>query len=47
MLPMLPALLRQDNHMTIPAILPRFVRLRDAPAYLGMDRHRFNVEVRP
>ena len=33
--------------MTIPAILSRFVRLRDAPAYLGMDRHRFNVEVRP
>lgn len=47
MLPMLPALFRRDNHMTIPAILPRFVRLRDAPAYLGMDRHRFNVEVRP
>jgi hypothetical protein len=33
--------------MTIPAILPRFIRLRDAPAYLGMDRHRFNSEVRP
>jgi hypothetical protein len=32
--------------MTIPAILPRFIRLRDAPAYLGMDRHRFNSEVR-
>ena len=26
---------------------PRFVRLRDAPKYLGMDRHRFNLEVRP
>lgn len=28
-------------------LLPRFIRLRDAPAYLGMDRHRFNAEVRP
>ena len=25
----------------------RFVRLRDAPPYLGMDVNRFNVEVRP
>ena len=29
------------------ALLPRLVRLRDAPAYLGMDRNRFNCEVRP
>lgn len=28
-------------------ILPRLIRLRDAPAYLGMDRNRFNTEVRP
>ena len=28
------------------ALLPRLVRLRDAPAYLGMDRNRFNNEVR-
>ena len=28
-------------------LLPRLIRLRDAPAYLGMDRHRFNGEVRP
>ena len=28
-------------------LLPRLVRLRDAPGYLGMDRHRFNDEVRP
>jgi hypothetical protein len=27
--------------------LPRLVRLRDAPFYLGMDRNRFNSEVRP
>lgn len=25
----------------------RFIRLRDAPAYLGMDKNRFNREVRP
>jgi len=28
-------------------LLPRLVRFRDAPAYLGMDRNRFNAEVRP
>jgi hypothetical protein len=28
-------------------ILPRFIRLRDAPSYLGMDKNRFNREVRP
>lgn len=28
-------------------ILPRLIRLKDAPTYLGMDRNRFNVEVRP
>jgi hypothetical protein len=27
-------------------LLPRFIRLRDAPFYLGMDRNRFNAEVR-
>ena len=26
---------------------PRFIRLRDAPGYLGMDKNRFNREVRP
>jgi hypothetical protein len=26
---------------------PRLVRLRDAPGYLGMDRSRFNHEVKP
>ena len=25
---------------------PRFIRLRDAPTYLGMDRHSFNLHVR-
>jgi hypothetical protein len=28
-------------------VQPRVVRFRDAPAYLGMDRNRFNAEVRP
>ena len=28
-------------------VLPRLIRLRDAPAYLGMDRNRFNQTVRP
>lgn len=26
--------------------LPRFIRLKDAPYYLGMDKNRFNNEVR-
>ena len=25
----------------------RLIRLRDAPAYLGMDKHYFNKKVRP
>ena len=29
------------------SILPRLIRLRDAPPYLGMDRNRFNGVVRP
>jgi len=28
-------------------IIPRLIRFRDAPRYLGMDRNRFNAEVRP
>jgi hypothetical protein len=27
--------------------LPRIIRFRDAPFYVGMDRNRFNAEVRP
>ena len=30
-----------------PGIAPRLLRHRDAPAYLGVDRNRFNAEVRP
>src|SRR5262245_41948264 len=29
------------------ALLPRLVRQRDAPAYLGMNRQHFDAEVRP
>jgi hypothetical protein len=29
------------------ALAPRFIRLRDAPRYLGMDKNRFNRNVRP
>ena len=29
------------------SLLPRLIRLRDAPFYLGMDRDRLNAEVRP
>ena len=32
---------------TAPTLLPRIIRFRDAPFYLGMDRNRFNAEVRP
>ena len=28
-------------------LAPRLIRFRDAPRYLGMDRNRFNAEVRP
>jgi len=28
-------------------LIPRLIRLRDAPTYVGMDRHRFNNDVRP
>ena len=32
---------------TVVEVVPRLLRLRDAPYYLGVDRHRFNREVRP
>jgi hypothetical protein len=28
-------------------IAPRIIRFRDAPRYAGMDKNRFNAEVRP
>lgn len=33
--------------MKLPWFPPRLLRFRHAPAYLGMDRNRFNHEVRP
>jgi hypothetical protein len=33
--------------MSATQLLPRFIRFRDAPFYLGMDRNRFNTDVRP
>jgi predicted DNA-binding transcriptional regulator AlpA len=28
-------------------LLPRLIRLKDASGYLGMDRNKFNADVRP
>jgi hypothetical protein len=28
-------------------LIPRVIRAKDAPSYLGMDRNRFNQEVKP
>ena len=28
-------------------LIPRIIRMRDAPSYLGMDRNRFSRIVRP
>ena len=37
----------QRNEIATCAVAPRLLRFRDAPHYLGMDRNRFNAEVRP
>ena len=37
---------RTTSTAPTPGLLPRLIRLRDAPFYLGMDRNRFNAEVR-
>jgi hypothetical protein len=37
----------QEMSMNRQAVQPRLLRLRDAPRYLGMDKNRFNREVRP
>jgi hypothetical protein len=39
--------MRGDRRGAAIDFAPRIVRFRDAPAYLGMDRNRFNAEVRP
>ena len=38
-------MVRNENRFS--RMLPRLIRLRDAPFYLGMDRNRFNADVRP
>lgn len=35
------------SHIRCRAPISRIIRFRDAPRYLGMDRNRFNAEVRP
>ena len=37
----------QEPRPSARSIPPRILRFRDAPGYLGMDRNRFNAEVRP
>ncbi len=37
----------QNQHMQNLQLLPRVIRLKEASGYLGMDRNRFNKEVRP
>jgi predicted DNA-binding transcriptional regulator AlpA len=36
-----------QDEKPISRVIPRLIRLRDAPFYLGMDRNRFNAEIRP
>ncbi len=36
-----------QRHATRVAAVARFIRLRDVPSYLGMDKNRFNRDVRP
>lgn len=36
-----------SNRISLEKFLPRLIRHRDAPHYLGMDKNRFNQEVRP
>ena len=37
----------KDATILATQLIPRFIRFRDAPLFLGMDRNRFNAEVRP
>lgn len=42
--------LMNSNAFSLPspaAIQPRFIRLRDAPQFFGMDKNRFNRDLRP
>jgi hypothetical protein len=37
----------RSRRVTASAVPPRVIRFRDASRYVGMDRYRFNSEVRP
>jgi hypothetical protein len=37
----------RSRRVSASAVLPRVIRFRDASRYVGMDRNRFNSEVRP
>jgi len=39
--------LNMERSLKKVVIQARLIRLRDAPIYLGMDKNRFNAEVRP
>ena len=39
--------MRLEHQCGAITVSPRLIRFRDAPNYLGMDRNRFNQEVRP
>jgi len=43
----MPQRYRKEMHLSPAKLQPRFVRLRDAAMYLGMDKNRFDKEVRP
>ncbi len=38
---------QQDTPINTTNLTPRLIRMRDAPRYVGMDRHNFNKLVRP
>lgn len=42
-----PTLGRRLGSVSWAAIAPRFIRFRDAPSYFGMDKNRFNADIRP
>jgi len=41
-----PFKISDDHHLLSITCLPRLIRLRDAPAYLGMNKNYFNAHVR-
>ncbi len=37
----------ETSQLKIERVQPRLIRFKDIPLYIGMDRNRFNAEVRP